>query len=81
MSEDNIESESREEISNHYIESVKELADGEHVVIRSRRSAMTEVDVCKYKKGEWSACDQMVMVSNTTYLLNSKGGNCGENCC
>eukprot|EP00090_Calanus_glacialis_P012984 TRINITY_DN21616_c0_g1_i4.p1 TRINITY_DN21616_c0_g1~~TRINITY_DN21616_c0_g1_i4.p1 ORF type:complete len:229 (+),score=68.45 TRINITY_DN21616_c0_g1_i4:35-721(+) len=60
LSEDIIERESREDISNHYIETVKELADGEHVVIRSRRSALT--DVCKYKKGEWSECDQMLML-------------------
>ena len=59
------ESESKEEISNHYIEIVKHLADGEHVVIRSRRSAMT--DVCKYKKGEWSECNQMLMVSYTMH--------------
>ena len=63
LSEDIIESESKEEISNHYIETVKDHVDGEHVVIRSRRSAKTEVDVCKYKKGEWSECDQMLMVS------------------
>ena len=61
MSEDIIKSESREKINSHYIETVKEHVDGEHVVIRSRRSAMT--DVCKYKKGEWSACHQMIMVS------------------
>ena len=61
MSEDIIESENREEVNNHYIETVKEYVDGEHVVIRSRRSAKT--DVCKYKKGEWSDCDQMLMVS------------------
>ena len=49
------------EISNHYIETGKEHVDGEDVVIRSRRSAMP--DLCKYKKGEWSDCDQMLMVS------------------
>ena len=56
-----IESESRDEMNNHYIETVKEHVDDEHVVIRSRKSAMTEV--CKYKKGEWSDCDQMIRVS------------------
>ena len=65
MSEDIIESENREEVNNHYIETVKEHVDGEHVVIRSRRSAMA--DMCKYKKGEWSSCDQMLMVSYTIY--------------
>ena len=66
LSEDSNESESKEEINNHYIETVKEVVDGEHVVIRSRRSAKTEVEVevCKYKKGEWSGCDQMTMVRN-----------------
>ena len=59
------ESESKEEISNHYIETVKDLVDGEHVVIRSRRSALT--DVCQYKKGEWSACHQMIRVSITRH--------------
>ena len=75
LSED-ISSESREEISNHYIETVKELADDDNVVNRSRRSAKTEVEVCKYKKGEWSACHQMLLVSYTTYLLNDR-----ELCC
>ena len=65
VSEDIIESESREEISNHHIETVKEHVDGEDVVIRSRRSA--NADVCKYKKGEWSDCDLMLMVSITIY--------------
>ena len=65
LSEDIIKSERREEINNHYIETVKEHVDGEDVVIRSRRSAMT--DVCKYKKGEWSECHQMLMVSYTMH--------------
>ena len=56
-------SEDRVDISNHYIETVKDLVDGEHVVIRSRRSA--KIDVCKYKKGAWSDCDQMLMVCYT----------------
>ena len=62
MSEYNVDRERREETNNQYIETVKDLVDGEYVVIRSRRSAKTE-EVCKYKKGEWSECDQMLMVS------------------
>ena len=43
----------------HYTEVFSSSEDGQHVLVRARRSA----EVCKYKKGEWSACDTMVMVS------------------
>ena len=43
----------------HYTEVFSSSEDGQHVLVRARRSA----EVCKYKKGEWSPCDTMVMVS------------------
>ena len=37
------------------------ISDAEDILTRSKRSATP--DVCKYRKGEWSPCDDKVMVS------------------
>ena len=37
------------------------ISDAEDILTRPRRPAQPEV--CKYKKGEWSPCDDKVMVS------------------
>ena len=46
----------------HYVEIFSNTRD--HVMVRTKRSS----EVCKYKKGAWSECDKLVMVS---YLCQS----------
>ena len=41
----------------HYVEIFSNTRD--HVMVRTKRSS----EVCKYKKGTWSECDKLVMVS------------------
>ena len=43
----------------HYVEIFSTTADGSHVMVRNKRSPDS---VCKYKKGDWSQCDKLVMV-------------------
>ena len=43
----------------HYVEMISDSADGDHVMVRNKRSPDA---VCKYKKGDWSQCDTLVMV-------------------
>ena len=43
----------------HYVEIFSSTADGSHVMVRNKRSPDS---VCKYKKGDWSQCDTLVMV-------------------
>ena len=61
LSHDLAQIETRGEVTEPGVEIVRELSDGENILIRSRRSAKT--GVCKYKKGNWSECDKKVMVS------------------
>ena len=61
FSNDLAQLESRDEVTEPSVEIIRELGDGEHILIRSRRSA--KITVCKYKKGNWSQCDKKVMVS------------------
>ena len=42
-----------------YVEIFSNTADGSHVMVRNKRSPDS---VCKYKKGDWSKCDTLVMV-------------------
>ena len=44
-------------VRGHHMESFTQ--EGEEVVVRTRRAAQT----CRYKKGEWSQCDTLLMVS------------------
>ena len=70
MISDNIDSvDSRDDLTDHHIEIVRDIGDGEHILVRSRRSVKT--DVCKFKKGDWSACDKLVMVSTTAEVSSS----------
>lgn len=43
----------------HYVEIFSNTADGSQVMVRNKRSPDS---VCKYKKGDWSQCDTLVMV-------------------
>jgi len=52
----------------HYTEVFSSSEDGQHVLVRARRSA----EVCKYKKGEWSPCDTMVMLVTREDTLKEK---------
>ena len=55
-------------------EEVRETDDGKHIFVRVKRttpssssptaSAGDTEEVCKYKKGDWAACDMMTMVEN-----------------
>ena len=45
----------------YHVETFRHLSDGQHLVLRTKREAGTEV--CKYKKGEWSQCDSLIMVN------------------
>ena len=53
-----------------HVETFRHSPDGHHLLLRSKREAQTEV--CKYKKGDWSQCDSLVMVN---ILFNSAGAN------
>ena len=44
-----------------HVETFRHSPDGQHLLLRSKREAQTEV--CKYKKGDWSQCDSLVMVN------------------
>ena len=48
-----------------HVETFRHSPDGHHLLLRSKREAQTEV--CKYKKGDWSQCDSLVMVNNILY--------------
>ena len=54
-------SERRDDPTEHPAELVGEHV-GEDILTRFIRSAKTGI-MCKYKKGEWSACDKMLRVS------------------
>ena len=41
--------------------------DGEDVMVRYKRSA----GECRYKKGQWAACDKMTMVRDVTCDVSS----------
>ena len=41
--------------------SANKNSDGEDILARSRRQ--TKTDVCRYKKGDWSPCDDKITVS------------------
>ena len=41
--------EKKDDLTNQHVDSIRDLGDGEHILVRSRRSA--NPDVCKYKKG------------------------------
>ena len=49
----------------NHVEIVTE--DGEDVMVRYKRSA----GECRYKKGQWAACDQMTMVRDVTSDVTS----------
>ena len=50
-------SSSHYDIDAFHIETVHELQDKEHVIVKSKNG------LCKYKKGEWTVCDRTFMVS------------------
>eukprot|EP00092_Neocalanus_flemingeri_P031711 GFUD01034445.1.p1 GENE.GFUD01034445.1~~GFUD01034445.1.p1 ORF type:complete len:188 (-),score=61.38 GFUD01034445.1:26-589(-) len=70
--------ERRDDLTDHPVELVRGLDDGEHILVRSRRSAQTEV--CKYKKGDWSECDRMVllMTRHDSLKLKHSSPECEE---
>ena len=51
----------------HYVEIFSNTRD--HVMVRTKRSS----EVCKYKKGTWSQCDKLVMVSLKHRFLSVQG--------
>ena len=48
---------SHDEDGAYHKETVHELQDKEHIMVKNKEG------VCKYKKGEWTVCDQTFMVS------------------
>ena len=54
----------------YHVETFRHSVDGQHLLLRTKREA--KAVVCKYKKGDWSQCDSLVMV---IILFNSAGAN------
>ena len=50
-------------LGENYKYNMQEFKD--EVLVRSKRSASS--DVCKYKKGDWSQCDQLTQVAKRKY--------------
>jgi len=60
-----------------HVEEVQELTD--EVLVRSKRSASGE-GICKYKKGDWSQCDQLTQLVTRQDQLKTKAssGECAS---
>ena len=48
-----------------HLETFRHSPDGQHLLLRTKRGAQTEL--CKYKKGDWSQCDSLLMVKSQSY--------------
>ena len=53
-------------LGENYKYNMQEFKD--EVLVRSKRSASS--DVCKYKKGDWSQCDQLTQVAKMEIQKN-----------
>ena len=51
------------QLRGYHVETFRHSADGQHLLLRTKREAQAEAVVCKYKKGDWSQCDSLVMVN------------------
>ena len=47
----------------YHVETFRHSADGQHLLLRTKREAGAAAVVCKYKKGDWSQCDSLLMVN------------------
>ena len=54
-----------------HVDKVRVLGDGDGEDALTRSSRSVKPDTCKYKKGEWSPCDQMLMVRKTENIYYS----------
>ena len=49
-------------VGGYHVETFRHSPDGQHLLLRTKRGAKAEL--CKYKKGEWSQCDSLLMVNS-----------------
>lgn len=55
------------------METFRNSPDGQHLLLRTKRAAKAQL--CKYKKGEWSQCDSLLMLMQRVDKLKQKNSS------